>query len=160
MIVMGWRWDVMGVQMCPVIQTSQEEKLWDGTAPLDWQKLVAPNMETFSGWDFSHFFSSWPWVTFNVLFYLANRIFVFSVNRGSTEFDCTGSLSIRTSSHPFVAKGGRRIFVSQPRRLLSWSSTYSDVFHVAHPGSSNLRRSKPKPSETQVNMVSKLVRCM
>ena len=95
-----------------------------------------------------------------MLFYLANRIFVFSVNRGSTEFDCTGSLSIRTSSHPFVAKGWRRIFVSQPRRLLSWSSTYSDVFHVAHPGSSNLRRSKPKPSETQVNMVSKLVRCM
>ena len=46
----------MGVKMCPVMQTSQEAKLWDGTAPLDWQKLVAPNMETFSGWDFSHFF--------------------------------------------------------------------------------------------------------
>ena len=26
----------------------QEANLWDGKGPLDWQKLVAPNMETFS----------------------------------------------------------------------------------------------------------------
>lgn len=26
----------------------QEAKLWDGKGPLDWQKLVAPDMETFS----------------------------------------------------------------------------------------------------------------
>lgn len=51
----------MGCNGCADVSSdtdSQEAKLWDGTAPLDWQKLVAPNMETFSGWDFSHFFSS------------------------------------------------------------------------------------------------------
>lgn len=31
-----------------LVDLLKEAKLWDGTAPLDWQKLVAPNMETFS----------------------------------------------------------------------------------------------------------------
>eukprot|EP00438_Fugacium_kawagutii_P006553 Skav207713 [mRNA] locus=scaffold1347:106699:107531:+ [translate_table: standard] len=33
-----------------LVDLLQDAKLWDGTGPLDWQKLVAPNMETFSSW--------------------------------------------------------------------------------------------------------------
>jgi len=33
----------------PILPTLEEAKLWDGNGALDWQKVVAPDMQTFSG---------------------------------------------------------------------------------------------------------------
>jgi len=33
----------------PILPTLEEAKLWDGNGALDWQKVVAPGMQTFGG---------------------------------------------------------------------------------------------------------------